>query len=193
MEANAKIQPTRRQALLAGLFGAGAVGLRALATGLPAWLLADPLASRADPRLCPGTDPGAAQYLILCTRQDGDPLNANVPGTYESPDIYHSADPRMAPLPMSLGGRQYVAARPWATLDPTLLARTCFFHHGTYTINHGNHPKVLGLMGAVRRQEMLISMLAKNLGPCLGTIQTEPAVICSSNVPMFNAAGRGFR
>ena len=32
-------------------------------------------------------------------------------------------------------------------------------------------------MGAVRRQEMLISLLARNLAPCLGTIQTEPAVI----------------
>ena len=187
METKTMLPPSRRQALLAGLFGSGAIGLRALATGLPAWLLADPMASRADPQRCPGIDsggPGAAQYMILCTRQDGDPLNANVPGTYESPDIYHSADPRMAPLPLSMGGRQYTAARPWATLEPALLGRTCFFHHGTYTINHGNHPKVLGLMGAVRRQEMLISMLAKNLAPCLGTIQAEPAVI-SPNLVTF--------
>lgn len=168
---------TRRQALLSGLFGAGALGLRALATGLPTWLLADPLRARATPQLCQGADPLAAQYLILVTSEDGDPLNANVPGTYDSPDIYHSSDFRMAPLPMMVGGLRTVAARPWASLDAAVLARTCFFHHGTYTINHGNHPKVLRLMGAVRRQEMLISLLAKNLAPCLGTIQAEPAVI----------------
>lgn len=168
---------TRRQALLSGLFGAGALGLRALATGLPTWLLASPLAARENPPLCQGADPLAAQYLILVTSENGDPLNANVPGTYDSPDIYHSADFRMAPTAMTVGGLRTVAARPWATLDAAVLARTCFFHHGTYTINHGNHPKVLRLMGAVRRQEMLISLLAKNLAPCLGTIQTEPAVI----------------
>ena len=168
---------TRRQALLSGLFGAGALGLRALATGLPTWLLADPLRARATPQLCQGADPLLAQYLILVTSEDGDPLNANVPGTYDFPDIYHSSDPRMAPTPMTLGTGRTTAARPWATLDPATLARTCFFHHGTYTINHGNHPKVLRLMGAVRRQEMLISLLARNLAPCLGTIQLEPAVI----------------
>ncbi len=168
---------TRRQALLSGLFGVGAMGLRALASGLPAWLLADPFSAKADPRVCPGADPASAHYLIVATSQDGDPLNANVPGTFDFPDIYHSTDPRMAPTSMNLGGKQYVAARAWATLDPALLARTCFFHHGTYTINHGNHPKVLQLMGAVRRQEMLMSLLSKQLSPCLGTIQTEPAVI----------------
>lgn len=176
------METTRRQALLTGLFGAGALGLRAMATGLPAWLLADPLRAKADPRACPGADPIAATYVILVTNQDGDPLNANVPGTYESPDIYHSPNGQMLPTNMSLGGRSYVAARPWATLDPAILARTCFFHHGTYTINHGNHPKVLGLMGAVRRQEMLVSLLAKNLAPCLGTIQSEPVVISNNLV-----------
>ena len=33
---------TRREGLLAGLFGGGAIGLRALATGLPAWYLLNP-------------------------------------------------------------------------------------------------------------------------------------------------------
>lgn len=178
------LHTSRRQALLTGLFGAGALGLRALATGLPTWLLANPRLAAADPRICPGADPISAGRIILVTQENGDPLNANVPGTYDSPDIYHSADPRMAPTAMNLGGRQRIAARPWATLDPALLARTCFFHHGTYTINHGNHPKVLGLMGAVRRQEQLVSMLAKNLAPCLGSIQAEPAVI-SSNLITF--------
>ena len=178
------MQPTRRHALLSGLFGAGAVGLRAMASGLPTWLLANPRSALADPRLCPGADPAAAQYIVYVTDDDGDPLNANVPGTYDFPDIYHSADVRMAPTVMNLGGRQYTAARAWATLDASLLARACFFHHGTYTINHGNHSKVLQLMGAVRQKEMLISLLAKNLAPCLGTIQTEPAVI-SSNLITF--------
>ena len=37
----------RRDALLTGLFGAGYIGLRALATGLPAWFLAEPARRRA--------------------------------------------------------------------------------------------------------------------------------------------------
>jgi hypothetical protein len=36
---------------------------------------------------------------------------------------------------------------------------------------------VMRLMGAVRRQEMLVSFLAGQLAPCLGTVQREPVVV----------------
>jgi hypothetical protein len=39
----------RRHLLLNGLFGASHVGLRAMATGLPAWFLANPLNLRPHP------------------------------------------------------------------------------------------------------------------------------------------------
>ena len=162
---------------MTALFGAGAVGLRALATGLPVSLLMRPDEALADykPPTCFNKD--AAQYLILNTSGSGDPLNGNVPGTYDDPGIKHPMDPTMAPTPMTVGGKQYTAAAPWATMPADILARTCFFHHATMTNAHPNQPKVMELMGAIKAQEMLVSVLSSHLAPCLGTIQAEPVTI----------------
>ncbi len=75
---------SRRSLILSGLFGAGYLGLRALATGIPMSILASPTTAKAD-------DPAAAcvkpQFLFLLTSGSGDPLNANVPGCFEeAPD-----------------------------------------------------------------------------------------------------------
>ncbi|HNO69324.1 MAG TPA: hypothetical protein PKI49_12495, partial [Pseudomonadota bacterium] len=118
---------SRREAIVSALFGAGSLGLRALATGLPASLLLHPHKSWAD--ACANRD--AAQYLIWATSGSGDPSNANVPGTYDDPGIAHPLDAAMAPTPMTLSGKTYTAARPWATLPQALLDQTCFFHHTT--------------------------------------------------------------
>jgi hypothetical protein len=167
---------TRRDALLTALLGAGWVGLRAIATGLPASLLLDPRRALAD-----GTvacfDKSKAQYLILSTSGSGDPLNANVPGTYDDPKIIHPADPAMAPVPLLIGGQSHLAAKAWTQLPQAVLDRTCFFHHATLTNSHANEGKVLKLMGAVKRQEMFASVFARQLAPCMGTVQTEPAAI----------------
>ena len=162
---------------MTALFGAGAVGLRALATGLPVSFLMNPKLAFADyqPPVCFSKD--KAQYLILNTSGLGDPLNGNVPGTYDDPGIVHPSDPTMAPTAMTIGGKSYQAAAPWATLPPEVLARTSFFHHATLTNAHPNQPKVMELMGQVKRQEMLVSLLAKHLAPCLGTVQPEPVTI----------------
>jgi hypothetical protein len=162
----------RRNLLRTTLFGAGGLGLRALATGLPVSFLSRPLAARADDYQCPDHD--RAQYLILSTSSAGDPLNVNVPGTYEFPDIAHAADPRMAPTPISLGGKSYTGAQLWSTLPPWVLDRTVFFHHATFTNNHANLPKALRLMGQTARQEMLPSIFAKYMAPCFGTVQVDP-------------------
>ena len=78
----------RRGALSAlGAFGGGVL-LRSIATGLPAKLLLDPLSASAD-------DMPSGRMLVLSSSRDGDPLNANVPGTYGFSDLYHSADPAM--------------------------------------------------------------------------------------------------
>jgi Protein of unknown function (DUF1501) len=164
----------RRQALLSTLFGAGYVGLRALATGLPAAFLLDPrraLAQQAAP--CPGSSSGA-QYIIFSTSGSGDPINASVPGTYEDPSIVHSQDPTMAPTSLTLSGQTYTAAAPWATLPQTVLDRTCFWHIMTNTPIHPQEPNVLELMGVTEAGEMLPSILSKQLAPCLGTIQSQP-------------------
>ena len=167
---------SRRQALLQGLFGTGMLGLRALATGLPAAFLAKPFAALAE-EAC---NPARAQYLVLCTSGSGDPLNANVPGTYTYPTIGHSLDPTMAKTPLRLGALSYDAAKPWADMPQAVLDRTTFFHHTTLTNNHANQSKVMRLMGAVRRQEMLVSMYAKSLSTCLGTVQHEPVTVGAS-------------
>ncbi|MCS6913851.1 MAG: hypothetical protein RMK29_01710 [Myxococcales bacterium] len=167
------LSPTRREALLSALFGTGYVGLRALATGLPAWAFLRPHQSLA--LACSGRE--RAQYIILSTSAAGDPMNGNVPGTYDHPDVIHPPDPAMEKTAMQLGGQTYYAARPWAMLPRWVLDRTCFFHHTTLTNSHANQAKVMKLMGAVKRQEMLVSLLARELAPCLGTVQREPVVV----------------
>jgi hypothetical protein len=163
---------SRRQLLARPVFGAGAVGLRALASGLPVAVLAKPLEARAQAFTC--GDKARAQYLIISTTSAGDPMNCNVPGTYDFPDIAHSPDPRMAATPLTLGGRATTAAAVWAQLPQWVLDRTSFFHHATLTNNHANLPKVMRLMGATAKQEMVPSILAKYLAPCFGTVQVDP-------------------
>ncbi len=164
----------RREALLSTLFGAGYVGLRALATGLPAAFLLDPRRALADtPAPCPGSASGA-QFVVFSTSGNGDPLNASVPGTYEDAKIAHSPDPTMAPTSLTLSGQAHTAAAPWATLPQAVLDRTCFWHLMTNTPIHPKEPGVLELMGATAADEMLPSILAKQLAPCLGTIQSQP-------------------
>src|SRR5690349_16120037 len=117
-----KMNHTRRSLLKSTLFGTGSLGLRALATGLPASFLARPLAARAEELACWNRE--RAKHLIVSTSAAGDPLNANVPGTYDFPDIAHSPDPRMAATDFLLGGRTVRAAQVWSTLPPWVLERT---------------------------------------------------------------------
>lgn len=165
--------PSRRQLIQHALFGAGLLGLRSLATGLPISLLARPREALAEetPPVC--ADKAAAQYLILSTSEAGDPLNANVPGAYDFPEIAHPLDPLMAKTALTVGGKATFAAKPWANLGP-LLARTSFVHHATLTGSHNNEAKVLRLMGATERSEMSVSIFSRYLATCLGTVQSQP-------------------
>ena len=172
---------TRRQSLLSLLFGGSGLGLRALATGLPVSFLAAPrkaFAGGASP-VC--DDKSKAQYIIFNTSGAGDPINANAPGTYDDPAIVHSSDPAMAPTPLTLNGQKSIAAAPWAGLPQTVLDRTAFWHIMTNTPVHPKEPDVLKLMGATYEGEMLPSLLAKHLAPCLGTIQAQPISIGASS------------
>jgi hypothetical protein len=165
---------SRRNALLSTLFGAGYVGLRALATGLPASLLVRPRQALANPAMPMCAAQAKAQYIIFNTSGSGDPINANVPGTYEDPKITHSADPAMAPTTLTIQGQPHTAAAPWATLPQNVLDRTVFWHLMTNTPVHPKEPQVLELMGATQAGEMLPSLLSKQLAACLGTIQAQP-------------------
>ena len=105
---------TRREGLL-GLFGGG-LGLKAFVTGLPAWYLLNPRRATAQDLQCAITARENLQYLILSVSSNGDPLNCNVPGTYEVPAIVHPTQTSMEAVPIALGGKSYGAALPWA--DP---------------------------------------------------------------------------
>jgi hypothetical protein len=174
--------PNRRQLLQASLAGAGLLGLRAMATGLPISFLLNPKSVRADDA-CANT--AGTQFLILSMSANGDALNINVPGTYDLPatfaagSINHAdpADMSMAATSLSLGGKKWTAAKPWASLPQSVLDRTVFFHHSTGTANHGELGRVLELFGALRRGQWLPSYFAKNLVSCVNTVQAQPVTI----------------
>jgi hypothetical protein len=167
----------RRALLLTGLFGSGLLGLRALATGLPAWFLANPQAAQADELTCALTNASRAQFLIVSAASAGCPINCNVPGTYDIPALIHPAQAEFASTPISLGGTTINGAKIWTGLSDTVRARTNFFHHITSATVHGDHPKSLKLMGKTANNEMLPSIYAKHLAPCLGTVLTEPVAV----------------
>ena len=168
---------TRRDAMLTALFGAGWVGLRAMATGLPVWFVADPRKATAQDLQCAIAARENLQYLIVSAASAGDPINCNCPGTYEDPNAIHPDQPAMAPMPIAFGAKMYTAAAPWAVLSEAVRARTLFFHHVTQANNHGDQPKVMRLMGATSSGEMLVSAYAKHLGSCFGTVQAEPVAV----------------
>jgi hypothetical protein len=176
---------TRRKAIFSTLFGSGLVGLRALATGLPASFLLDPRKALAD-----GTcaSQAKAQFILMSTCGTGDPLNANCPGSYVNgvthPDWTQPLkgyNYTTQTTQIALGGQQYTAAPPWAVLKPDVLARSTFWHLKTNTPVHPKEPDVLKLMGATPKSEMLPSMLAQALAPCLGTIQAQPISLGAAN------------
>jgi hypothetical protein len=170
----------RRQLLQGALAGAGLIGLRAMATGLPIAFLLDPKIARAE-----GACAAGAQFLILSMSANGDALNCNVPGTYDLPPTFaagtvnHSdpVDMSMTATSLSLGGQKWTAAKPWSTLPQNVLDRTVFFHHSTGTANHGELGRVLALFGALRRGQWLPSYFAKNMRSCFNTVQVQPVTI----------------
>jgi hypothetical protein len=185
------MQVNRRKVLMSSLFGAGYVGLRSLATGIPAAVLLHGPRAIADTAMtC--ADQSKAQYIILQTSGSGDPINANAPGTYAKSGpltgIVHNPDMTLMPeTPLTIGGTATSAALPWATpavgglMPQNVLDRTAFWHIATGTPVHPKEPDVLSLLGATAPSEMLPSLLARQLAPCLGTIQQQPITLGASS------------
>jgi len=185
---------SRRQLLMRGMFGAGCVGLHALASGLPGALIsglltragraaaAGPEGAAAAPAEVGCSDRDAAQYLVFSTSLDGDPINTNAPGTYEQAGVSHPSDAQMTPTRISLRGQSVTAARPWSTLPQRVLDRSCFFHLATRTNAHPHLPKVLRLWAA-GQAEMLPSLIARYTSGCLGSAQREPVAIGPAATP----------
>jgi hypothetical protein len=160
---------SRRNMLLSTMFGAGAVGLRALASGIPASLLLNPKKALAD-----GCTAGASpQFVIFQTSGSGDPINANAPGSYVS-GVYNAPEAVLPTAMATLGGKPYKAAAGWAALPGD---RTSIWHIMTNTPVHPHEPDVLSLNSAMIQPDMFPSWLARQLAPCLGTVQAQPLSI----------------
>ena len=122
---------SRRDALMATLFGGSMIGLRSIATGLPAKMILDPKKALADLTAgqCLG-DASKAQFIIIQTSGSGDPFSCNAPGTYDDggmgtgtdyTKLSHPSDASSGvtgidPVQLTLGGRKFKAAGPWGTL-----------------------------------------------------------------------------
>jgi hypothetical protein len=182
----------RRETLLQGLFGAGYVGLRAMATGLPAWFLMNPRQASAQDMTCALSAVGKAQFLVVSASSAGDSISCNCPGTYTNSTIVHPADATMAATPFMLGSSMVTAAAPWAALKAPVLARTNFFHYTTGATVHGDHPKAMRLLGQTTGGEMVPSIYAKHLAKCLGTVQAEPVAVGTAGnaLEMVSFTGR---
>lgn len=168
------------------------IGLRSIATGLPAKMILDPKKALADlsTQQCLG-DAGKAQYVIIQTSGSGDPFSCNAPGTYDAGGIAntgtnysqlsHPSDAASGvtgidPVPITFpnGGGTFKAAGPWGSIPANVLQQMSVFHLMTNTPVHPKEPQVLQLMGATPYNEMFPSLLAMQLAPCLGTLQTQP-------------------
>ena len=103
---------TRRESLLAGLFGTGYIGLRALATGLPPWFLLNPRRATAQDLQCMLNAKNNNQYLILSTSSNGDPVNCNCPGTYENTSLVHPTVDEMTATKVNVGGQMLGRGAP---------------------------------------------------------------------------------
>lgn len=181
----------RRDALKAGLCGLFPVALRAAASGLPAWFLANPRQASAQELECALSAQSKAQFLVVSASSAGDSVSCNVPGTYDVPDIIHPAQAEFAATQFSLGDKQVTAAQIWSTLTPAVLARSNFFHHTTAGLVHGDHPKVMRLVGKTSGGEMWPSVYAKHLHPCLGTVQAEPVALGANGaLELLSFSGR---
>jgi hypothetical protein len=173
---------TRRSVLSSALFGASYIGLRALVTGIPAAVLLKGRRAFADGTVPTCGDKSKAQYVIFGTSGLGDPLNANAPGTYSDANIAHCLDPVLMPeTKMMIGGQATSAALPWTTLPQNVLDRMNVWHIMTNTPVHPKEPDVLSLLGTTTPNEMLPSLLSKQLAPCLGTLQQQPIALGASN------------
>lgn len=183
------MKKARRRFLLQTVLGTGMWGLRAAASGIPIAILQNPERAFAQSTM-PFPEPVNPQYLILNTSQLGDPINCNAPGTYDVDGVVHPNDPRMSRVDVNIGGRVFGAARPWSLLSDQF-ERTSFIHHQTDTEQHLHQPDVHRLMGRVAGNDMMISAYSALLAPALGTIQTEPVVIgTTDSSEAISAQGR---
>ncbi len=153
--------------------GAATLALRTLATGIPASLLFDPREATAENAALLSQ----TRSLIMSGSEGGCPLNANCPGSYVDPMVYHPPSARMTPTTISISGERHTAALPWSKLSQDTLDHMAFFHHGTATGAHTAFGDVMKLQNKVRSGEMMVSAFATHLQASIGTLQAAPVCV----------------
>ena len=158
--------------------------LASIASGLPLmWLRGGMPPAHAAP-------PTRPQFLILSSAPDGDPMNANCPGSCEIPGVHNN--PGLPIVDVDLGAVRTRAAEPWATLPTWVRDRTTFLHHQTYQNNHAGFDRVLELFGNARSPsgvgiEQIGSIYSAALADPLATLQPEPVPVFGTE---FSYEGR---
>ncbi|BCE01176.1 hypothetical protein [Marinicellulosiphila megalodicopiae] len=164
--------------------GSATVLLRSVVSGIPAAALLTMSApsmaanSRNEEAMPP-------QFLMFSMRTEGDPMNINCPGSYDSgvDVVVNNPSPKLAPVEVSLGGQIHRASTPWSTLPQWALDRTAFIHHRTYQGIHSQFGNVMEMVGKTRGPEgeanfpdHLSSIISHAMAEPdrFGTIQSRP-------------------
>ena len=170
----------QRRQLLQGLAASGGFSLlaRSLATGLPVSFLLGSRQAHADVNL-PRTP------VLMVLNVDGDPLNANCPGSYVAgvshPEAFKDGEA------FKLGAVDTVAAAPWSKLPEALRNQLAFVHYATYAVAHNQFDTVLKLNRAAKGlggngEEMLPTLLGQELFDPTLHIQSDPIGLGTTSV-----------
>lgn len=166
------LEMDRRQLLLNAMAAGGGIALRSLLTGLPITFLTHRAMAA-----------GEARYMVYSSSGSGDPMNANVPGTYmenfDHPAVWRN------PVDINLGGTNYKGAAVWNKLNSEIKANANFFHHRSNTNSHNELAAVMTAFGAVRtaagnQAEMIPSLVAEQNSSKLGTQIKAPLALGST-------------
>ncbi|MEM9069980.1 MAG: hypothetical protein AAGE52_15815 [Myxococcota bacterium] len=160
----------RREWVRLALAGSGGITLAALASGLPRDFLETGRVAHAQE----GPEP---TFFVFAFSPQGDPLNANCPGSYPNPsdesdiarNVEHPTTAELGRQPLGtidgqpyfaadlesgtacrIGGDETWAARPWADLPAALRNRMSIIRHRTLTNAHAEMNSVLDFHSAIK-------------------------------------------
>ena len=170
---------SRRDFLHRSLALGGGLGYRSLLLGLPPAFISARVMAASE-----------RKFLIFAERGRGDPMNANVPGSYIAGVRHPKAAeatlmPDLAagfenPVPFDFGsGQSILSAKAWAELPAELRSRMHFVHHATGASGHGSSGFTMTARGAIKNKsgngaENLPSVHCQESVGSLGTLQTKP-------------------
>ncbi len=183
----------RRTFLLKSALSFGSLPMQSLVTGLPVSFLAGTGLAGLSNRAFAADD---YKYLIISHMRTGDPINANMPGTYpaNNSDVLSNIDHPDAPgfkvpTDFKLGTVDVKAAAPWAKLPNDLRARMGFWNHGTYVNAHTDFQAVRRFNGAVKDEKFSLNskeefdgFISQETANGLGCVLKEPLSVGGNRI-----------